>query len=150
MSGTCLSHGAKSSDIRYSSLVLFREEGRQTWSWWRCVEHCLVLFPCSFPGLEMPMVDRTMHGGRNSMSIGYGSQYPWSPDAGVRNLTKLKEHSQLPDELKKWYGRYTYIHTYIHTYIPWHTPALGKGGRVCERSVSKVQEIVQEESMFNW
>jgi hypothetical protein len=101
MSGTCLSHGAKSSDIRYSSLVLFREEGRQTWSWWRCVEHCLVLFPCSFPGLEMPMVDRTMHGGRNSMSIGYGSQYPWRPDAGVRNLTKLKEHSQLPDELKK-------------------------------------------------
>uniref|UniRef100_A0A0E0BDX8 Uncharacterized protein n=1 Tax=Oryza glumipatula TaxID=40148 RepID=A0A0E0BDX8_9ORYZ len=43
---------------------------------------------------EMPMVDNTMHGGRNSMSIGYGSQYPWSPDEGVKNFTKLgNEHS---------------------------------------------------------
>ena len=70
MSGTCLSNGAKSSDIRYNSQVLFLEGGKQTWSWWRCVEHCWVLFPSSFPGFEMPMVDKTIHGGRNSMSIG--------------------------------------------------------------------------------
>jgi hypothetical protein len=70
MKGMCLSQGAKLRDIWYSILVLFLEEGKQIWSWWRCVEHCLMLFPSSFPGFEMPVVDKTMHGGRNSMSMG--------------------------------------------------------------------------------
>lgn len=70
MKGMCFIQGAKSRDIRYNSLVLFVDEGKHTWSWWRCVAHCWVLFPSSFPGLEMPMVDKTMQGGRNSISMG--------------------------------------------------------------------------------
>lgn len=92
MKGICLSIGAKSSDILYNSLVFPLEEGRQTWSWCRCVEHSRVFWPSSFPGFEIPIVERTMQGGLNSMSIGYGSQYPWRSDAGVRNFTKLHMH----------------------------------------------------------
>lgn len=92
MNGRFFNIGAKSSDIRYRSLVLFFEEGKQTWSWWRCVAHCFVLFPSSFPGFEIPIVDKTIQGGLNSISIGYGSQYPWRPEDGVKNFTKLQEH----------------------------------------------------------
>lgn len=74
MKGMCCKIGAKSSDILYNSLVLFRDDGKHTCSWWRCVAHCLVLCPSSFPGFEIPIVDKTIHGGRNSISIGYGSQ----------------------------------------------------------------------------
>lgn len=90
MNGMCFSIGAKSNDILYNNLVLCLDEGRQTWSWCRCVEHCLVFCPSNFPGFEIPIVESTIQGGRNSMSIGYGSQYPWRPDAGVKNFTKLK------------------------------------------------------------
>lgn len=70
MKGMCWSTGAKSSDILYSNLVLSLDEGKQTWSWWRCVAHCLVLCPSNFPGFEIPMVDSTIQGGRNSISMG--------------------------------------------------------------------------------
>jgi hypothetical protein len=39
------------------------------------------------------MVERTMHGGWNSMAIGYGSQVPCNFAIGVLNLTKLKTES---------------------------------------------------------
>lgn len=49
-----------------------------------------MLCPSNFPGLEIPIVDSTMQGGRNSISMGYGSQYPCRLDAGVKNFTKLR------------------------------------------------------------
>ena len=138
MKGRFFNIGAKSSDIRYKSLVLFLEEGRQTWSWWRCVSHCLVLFPSSFPGFEIPIVDNTIQGGLNSISIGYGSQYPWRPEDGVRNFTKLQETEK---KVKTDSSQYR-TESWELRHTPWDTPAFCKSRRVSKWSMRKIQEII--------
>jgi len=91
--GTCLRNGAKSRAIRYRSLVFPGDDGMHTCSWWRCVGHKSTSEPSNFPGFSSPMVESTMHGGWNSMAIGYGSQVPCNFAIGVLNLTKLKTES---------------------------------------------------------
>lgn len=45
-----------------------------------------MLCPLNLSGFEMTMVDKIIQGGINFISIGYRSQYPWKPDAGVKNF----------------------------------------------------------------
>jgi hypothetical protein len=91
MKGTCLRNGAKSRAIRYNSLVFPGDDGMHTCSWWRCVGHASTSEPSSFPGFSSPIVESTMHGGWNSMAIGYGSQVPRNFAIGVLNFTKLQK-----------------------------------------------------------
>ncbi len=91
--GTCFRNGAKSRAIRYNNLVFPGDDGMHTCSWWRCFGHNSTSVPSNFPGFSSPMVERTMHGGWNSMAIGYGSQVPRNFAIGVLNFTKLQKQN---------------------------------------------------------
>lgn len=99
-----------------------------------------MLFPSSFPGLEIPIVDSTMQGGLNSISIGYGSQYPCRPEEGVKNFTKLQVAEK---SLKTSTAKQIHLNTeQSYESKPWDTPAFCKSGCVSEWGMRKIQEII--------